>query len=80
MSDEELRQADIATLTKILEASPAGGMSIDDIQIAVGRIGESWTYRTINNLLCDLGNRIKHEKVRLKSGKITKYQLRSPQP
>lgn len=80
MSDPDVqRETDLLTLVKILEAAPVGGLSIEDISVEVAKRKDSWTYRTINDLLCGLGGKVQHEKIRLKSGKVTKYQLRSPQ-
>ncbi len=79
MSDttKPTRQDDLLTLIRILAEAPMGGRSIAEIQEATTARGDTWSFRTINDLLCGLVDRVKHEKVRVKSGKVTKYQLRS---
>lgn len=68
---------DYSRLIMILAAAPHGGISLDEIQQAT-ITGEKWSLRTINDLLCGLGNNmVAHEKIRTKSGKVTKYSLRS---
>lgn len=71
-------QDDLIRLIRILADGPMAGLSIEMIQGMTTATGETWSFRTINSLLCDLGNsRVKHEKIRTKSGKVTMYQLRS---
>ena len=80
MSDSEkpTRQDDMITLIRILSDAPTGGLSIAEIQEKTKALCDTWSYRTINDLLCGLGSsKIQHEKVRTKTGKVTKYQLRS---
>lgn len=79
MSGTEIptREDDLSRLTDILAEVLPGGLSIEQIQQATNS-GESWSFRTINSLLCELGNsRVSHEKVKSPRGKVTIYTLRS---
>lgn len=73
-------EEDLIRLIDILASDfGKGGLSIEEIQQITIRTGEAWSLRTINALLCDLGNcRVKHEKVKAPRGKVTKYTLRGP--
>ena len=66
---------DYARLLGILADAPPEGLSIEDIQ-HVTNSGETWSFRTINSLLCGLGSRISHEKTRIKNVKATRYKLK----
>lgn len=73
------RQDDCVRLLRILADAPAGGLSMEEIQHITTRTGETWSYRTINMVLCDIRPQITHEKVRERGrGKVTKYALRRP--
>lgn len=67
---------DLIRILRILEGAPIGGMSIDDIQQVTKDSSDPWSYRTINGLLCALGHQITHEKVRIKTGKVTRFKLK----
>ena len=67
---------DYARLFRILDDAPPEGLSIDDIQRVTTATGETWSYRTINTLLCGLGTRITHEKSRIRNVNATRYKLR----
>jgi hypothetical protein len=60
----------------ILANAPVGGLSLDEIQKAT-EVGEKWSLRTINTVLCDLGTRVSFTKIRVRHNKVTKYQIRS---
>ena len=68
---------DYARLLGILADAPSEGLSIEDIQ-RVTNSGETWSFRTINSLLCGLGSQITHEKSRIKNVKATRYKLKRP--
>lgn len=67
----------IERIVRILSDAPAEGVSLDQIQDATEREGDRLTLREINMLICDLGNKVGHEKTRIKGiGKVTKFFLR----
>lgn len=68
---------DCARIIRLLADAPIEGLSLDEIQIRTGNDGhERWSLRTINSVLCSLGNQVTHSKLRTRNGKVTKYQLR----
>lgn len=67
---------DIKRMSGILQSAPAGGLSLEEIQ-KVTEDGEKLSFRTINDVLCQMGNRVKFEKVRVNQRRVTKYTLRS---
>ena len=68
---------DYARLMLILANGPTEGLGIEEIQ-ALTKTGETWSFRTINTLLCEIRPRIEHEKLYVRGkGKVTKYRLRS---
>ena len=79
MSDPEIpdRESDLRTLRVILAGAPEDGFSIAEIAVEITKRNDSWTYRTINALLCELGHAIRHEKIKSNRGKVTTYRLRN---
>lgn len=69
-------QDDLERMLRILADAPAGGISIEEIQKVTAATGETWSFRTINGLLCDLMSQVAHEKIRTRTGKVTKYSLK----
>lgn len=68
---------DLIRLIKILTDAPVGGLSLEEVQDATTRTGEHWSLRTINDLMCELRPKVKCEKVKVGSKKVTRYTLRS---
>jgi hypothetical protein len=76
-ASKSTRQDDCLRMLEILASAPAGGLSIAEIQVVTTRTGETWSFRTINDVLCDIRSQVTHEKVRVHGqGKVTKYQLK----
>lgn len=70
------RADDCERVLRILSDAPSGGLSLDEIQAVTVATGEKWSLRTVNAVLCDLGNQVGHEKTRIKSGKVTKFFIK----
>ena len=74
---EPTRQDDCMRMRRILADAPAGGLSLSEIQAVTTQTGETWSLRTINDVLCDIRSQVTHEKVRERGqGKVTKYHLK----
>ena len=69
---------DCMRLLRILADAPLGGLSLDQIQAATKSTGETWSLRTINDVLCAVRAQVVFGKVYVRGiGRVTKYELKS---
>lgn len=74
---DQTRVDDIEMVVKILVDAPTEGISLDGIQEKTEAVNRRLSLREINMILCDLGGKVGHEKIRLKGiGKVTLFHLK----
>lgn len=71
------RTDDLERMLLLLSDAPEPGFTREEIYERLKATGETWSYRTIEDSLCDLGTQVKFVKVRVKGGKkVTKFSIR----